>query len=229
MTDRAVADDGSIADIPWATVFDPDHNVRAFNAIQERGFRAASSVVERLIGMANGNGATHSASETPASETEPPATDSAPPLDVQRAVTAWQSILGQIVGSAGGGTAPTPAGSLVVDLNQNDARDVMYLEAPAGASAAAELWLHNGSPTDVEPVALRCSDLLAHDGGLIKSSGVQIDPDYAPMPGRCSRGVTVRVDVPFDAQPGRYRGTLLANGHPDLWLPIVLTVLPEPV
>jgi hypothetical protein len=30
--------------------------------------------------------------------------------------------------------------------------------------------------------------------------------------------------VPQGVQPDTYRGTLLAQGHPDLWLPVVLTV-----
>ena len=52
-----VADDGSIADIPWASVFDPDHNARALNAIQARGFRAATDVIERLVNLVDRNAA----------------------------------------------------------------------------------------------------------------------------------------------------------------------------
>jgi hypothetical protein len=44
------------------------------------------------------------------------------------------------------------------------------------------------------------------------------------MPARSSRGVTVAIDVGADVRPGVYRGTLLATGNPDLWLPVVLTV-----
>ena len=47
------------------------------------------------------------------------------------------------------------------------------------------------------------------------------------MPARCSRGVTVEVDVADDLPPGCYRGTLLADGHADVWLPVVLTVNPQ--
>jgi hypothetical protein len=32
--------------------------------------------------------------------------------------------------------------------------------------------------------------------------------------------------VADDIRPGRYRGTLLADGHTDVWLPVVLTVHP---
>ena len=44
-------DDASIADLPWASVFDPANNVRALGAIQDRGFRAATDVVSRFVRM----------------------------------------------------------------------------------------------------------------------------------------------------------------------------------
>ena len=31
-------------------------------------------------------------------------------------------------------------------------------------------------------------------------------------------------DLPDDVRPGRYRGTLLADGHEDVWLPVLLVV-----
>ena len=75
--------------------------------------------------------------------------------------------------------------------------------------------------------AFRCSDLLAHDGTVIHSQMVRFEPDTVPMPARCSRGVTVEVDVAEDLPPGCYRGTLLPDGHADVWLPVVLTVNPQ--
>ena len=73
-------------------------------------------------------------------------------------------------------------------------------------------------------VRLRCSDLLSHDGATIDSSCVRFEPDTVLMPGRCSRGVTMEVDVAQEHPPGVYRGTLLADGHADVWLPVVLNV-----
>ena len=49
MSSRVGDDDGSIADLPWASVFDPAANARALSAIQARGFRAASEVVDRFV------------------------------------------------------------------------------------------------------------------------------------------------------------------------------------
>jgi hypothetical protein len=33
--------------------------------------------------------------------------------------------------------------------------------------------------------------------------------------------------VPDDAPAGNYRGTLLADGYPDIWLPMMLSVRPR--
>ena len=49
MAGRTTGDDGSIADLPWASVFDPEANARALSAIQARGFRAATEVVDRFV------------------------------------------------------------------------------------------------------------------------------------------------------------------------------------
>ena len=43
---------GSIRDLPWASVFDPAANARALSAIQAEGFRAASEILDRFVGMA---------------------------------------------------------------------------------------------------------------------------------------------------------------------------------
>jgi hypothetical protein len=76
-------------------------------------------------------------------------------------------------------------------------------------------------------VQLRCSDLLAHGGALIEASCIRFEPDVVPMPARSSRGVTVEVDVAPHHSPGRYHGTLLADGHDDVWLPLSLHIRPR--
>jgi len=90
-------------------------------------------------------------------------------------------------------------------------------------AATAEVWLHNGGAADMGQIRLRCSDLLADDGSAITASAVMFDPAIVPMPPRSSRGIDVKIEVPQGVQPGVYRGTLLVEGHPELWLPVVLT------
>jgi hypothetical protein len=223
LTSPGIADEGSIADIPWASVFDPDHNVRALNAIQARGFRAATDVIERLLNFVDTDGDVTSTHSPSGDEQDDPEPTTSP---VEQAVTAWQSVLGQLVETLRGG-APRPDGTVKLDLRQQNSRELVYLEAAPGARGSTEVWLHNGGPGDLGDVSLRCSDLLAHDGGLLPADAVRVDPPTVSMPDRCSRGVTIGIDVPGNVEPGRYRGTLLADGHPDVWMPVEVNVWPD--
>jgi hypothetical protein len=220
-----IGDDGGIADVPWASVFDPDLNIKAVSAIQARGFRAASEVVERLIRAAD-SGTAAKPSNAPGTESDAERPRSQP--DVDRVLASWQNMVGQLAQSLRDSVAPpaagTAAGHATFDLVTAAATGHIALEAAEPGTAATEVWLHNGGPTDLGKVRLRCSDLLAHDGALIDAAVVRFEPDTVPMPARSSRGVTVEIDVAADVAPGQYRGTLLADGHADVWLPVLLVV-----
>jgi hypothetical protein len=142
-------------------------------------------------------------------------------------LASWKGIIGQLTQSLRGVAAPTDAGTAAFDLTNDDSTGRISLEATEPGAVSTEVWLHNGGPTDLGKVWLRCSDLLAHDGTVIPAQMVRFEPDTVPMPARCSRGVTVEVDVADDLPPGCYRGTLLADGHPDVWLSIALTIKPQ--
>ena len=117
-----------------------------------------------------------------------------------------------------------PPGFPTVDLTITESYGVLSLQAVPGGRACSEVWLHNGGPKDLGEVKLRCSDLLRHDGGVVAARAVRFEPDVVAMPARSSRGVCVEVDVAEDLPAGGYRGTLLAHGHPDVWLPVLLNV-----
>jgi hypothetical protein len=228
-----LGDDAGIADVPWASVFDPDLNMKAIGAIQARGFRAATEVVDRLIRAADRGSAT----ETPSADGDKAdgygaergeaegARRSGQP-DVDRMMASWQNMVGQLAQSLRDSVAPPASGptAATFDLVAAQASGQISLEAAGPGTAATELWLHNGGPTDLGKVRLRCSDLLAHDGGLIGAAAVRFEPDTVPMPARSSRGVTVEIDIAEEVAPGQYRGTLLADGHADVWLPVALVV-----
>jgi hypothetical protein len=220
-----LGDDGGIADVPWASVFDPDLNMKAVSAIQARGFRAATEVVDRLIRAADRSTA---ATPSTAPGTEPQGEQPRSQPDVDRVLTSWQNMVGQLAQSLRDSVVPpaagTGAGQATFDLVTAAATGHIALEAAEPGTAATEVWLHNGGPTDLGKVRLRCSDLLAHDGALIEAEAVRFEPDPVPMPARSSRGVTVEIDVAADVAPGHYRGTLLADGHADVWLPVSLVV-----
>jgi hypothetical protein len=235
VTNRGFGDDGTIDDLPWAAVFDPAANARALSAIQAEGFRAASRIVDRFVRAAgsDGNGqATETPSGTEATngKTAGDANGAGPARmqDLERLTRAWWSIVGQFllrsmpVGAQGGRE------TVSLDVDNPGSKGALTLQAAAGGSAGTEVWLHNRGPEDRADVRLRCSDLLSHNGDVIPADVVLMDTAVVPMPRRSSRGVAVTIGVAPDVRPGIYRGTLLASGHPDLWLPVVLTVrLPD--
>ena len=219
MTERD--NDASFSDIPWASVFDPALNIRALGEIQARGFRAATEVVNRFIRPADTKFVDDSVNSTQA-----PGDQATPPPDVDRVLQVWQRLATQAVESLRG--AAQPRGEVAsVDIQHATSSGAVSLVASEPGAVSTEVWLHNRGADDLGKVRLRCSDLLAHDGALIESALVRFEPDTVSMVARCSRGVTVEIDVPDDTAAGNYRGTMLADGYPDIWLPVVLRVLPR--
>ncbi|MFZ1177281.1 MAG: hypothetical protein WAO15_13645, partial [Mycobacterium sp.] len=148
--------------------------------------------------------------------------------ELERLTRAWWSMAGQLLLRSMPVTAQAGGRPVSLDVNNADSKDAVHLEAAVAGSASAEVWLHNRGPDDRADVRLQCSDLLGHEGNVIGADAVLIDTAVLPMPRRSSRGVVMTIKVPPEVRPGVYRGTLLASGHPDLWLPVVLTVrLPE--
>ncbi len=219
MTERN--NDTNVSGIPWASVFDPALNIRALGEIQARGFRAATEVVNRFLRPAD----TESVTE-PVDSKQAAGDHIAPPPDVDRVLQVWQRLAAQAVESLRGAAQPR-ADIASVDIQQATSSGAVSLVADEPGAVSTEVWLHNRGADDLGKVRLRCSDLLSHDGALIESALVRFEPDTVPMVARCSRGVTVEIDVPEDTAAGSYRGTMLADGYPDIWLPVVLRVLPR--
>ena len=224
MTSGGPDDDGTISGIPWAAAFDPSVNIRALGEIQARGFRAASDVVDRFVRLGKRKADSDEAQATPAEPTKSQSGDGPAFPDVDQVLGAWQKLLGQVTGSLRG-VANAGAGVPTFDLLTNSTSGQVLLETPEPGAVSTEVWLHNGGPEDLGKVRLRCSDLMAHDGAVIGAEMVRFEPDIVPMVARSSRGVTMEVDVPNDTMAGCYRGTLLADGHPDVWLSVVLNVV----
>jgi hypothetical protein len=230
LTNRGFNDDGTIDDLPWASVFDPAANARALSAIQAEGFRAASRIVDRFVRAVESN----SDGDTAATPPNADATNGNGAVngkgavdgikEFERLTRAWWSMTGQFLLQSIPATAKTGSQSVSLDVGDPGSRRGVNFDVAVGDSASCEVWLHNRGPDDRGDVRLHASDLLSHDGNVIPAGGLRIDTAVVPMPARSSRGVTVTIDVASDVRPGVYRGTLLANGNPDLWLPVVLTV-----
>ena len=220
--------EGAGKDLPWASVFDPAANMRALSAIQADGFRAASELVDRFVRMASTGLADATTSTNPGTA----------PSDGQRAdvfgatgleplVMSWWAMFDQFLraGAARGDDAE-PVRPPTLDFSTAQASGVLSLHGVPDSAAAAEVWLHNGGADDVGSVHLRCSDLLTHDGAVIPAQRVRFEPEAVPLPARSSRGVVVELAITEDTCGGTYRGTLLADGHPDIWLPVEVAVEP---
>ena len=221
--DRGIGD-GSINDLPWASVFDPSANARALSAIQAEGFHAASALVDRFARIATNvpNGKVWPTRPT-APLTNEQRADLFGATDVEPLIRSWWSMIGQALLGTGSLNSAVAEG-VTLDLASSKAEGRLDLQVTVPGVAAAEVWLHNRSADDFGDVRLRCSDLMAHDGNLIRSDEVKLEPHVVAMPPRCSRGIAIEVNVSQGIRPGVYRGNLLAEENSDLWLPVVLTV-----
>lgn len=217
-------------DFPWTSVFDPAANARAFTAIQAEGFRAASQIVDRFVRIAstglNGDG-------QPASTVEPPSDDQRTDLfgatDVEPLIRSWWSVLGQLFIRSAPPHAPIQecADPTMLEFSNAKTPGQLSVEAYGPGAVTADLWLHNSGVDDMGEVHLRCSDLLCADGSIVTSSAMVFDPATIPMPARSSRGISLTIELDRNVEPGLYRGNLLVEGHPQLWLPVVLAVHPS--
>jgi hypothetical protein len=217
-------------DLPWASVFSPAANMRALSAIQADGLRAASELVDRFVRMAAAglNGSESSAPQAPPANAEP--ADLYGATGLEPFVTSWWAMVDQFLRASSprreGEPAEAEADKATLDFAAAKGSGRLQLSTVAPGAATAEVWLHNRGPVDMGKVALRCSDLLSHDGSVIAARLIRFEPDIVPMPARSSRGVTVEVDIDEDVATGSYRGMLLTDGHSDVWLPIELVVKP---
>lgn len=212
-------------DLPWASVFDSAANIRALSAIQSEGFRAASALVDRFVRVATGelNGRDRAATSGPFSRDQ--RADLFGATDIEPLLRSWWAMAGQLLlGAAPRAADLAEAVPAALDVSTPGVNGRVTLDVVCPGAATAEVWLRNTGATDLGSTRLRCSDLLADDGSVVDSGAVALDPAEIPLPGRSSRGIDISIDVGQDVKPGLYRGTLLSEGHPDLWLPVVLTV-----
>ena len=222
------SNNGDMHDVPWASIFDPAANVRALTAVQTEGFRAASELVDRFVRMVatRPDGSAAGARQAPGLSPEQRA-DFLGATDVEPLVRSWWAMAGHFLMGGGPQTSPASAAiSPTLDFTGSAASGRLEFETEAGDTATAEVWLHNSADVDMGRIRLRCSGLMADDGSVIEADACRTNPKAIPVPGRSSRGVGITVKVAKKTKPGLYRGTVLVEGRPELWLPVALTVRP---
>jgi hypothetical protein len=193
--------------------FDPIASVRAVADVQAEGLRAASDLLERMLGHDR--------------EGPGPRSPSAERDYTALLVDAWADVLQRI---ATGLTQPVQPGALTIPVDSGGVGPPVRLtlgESESAEGAVAEVWLHNGTAAAVGPLGMRCGQLTASDGTVLDGAQVGFEPgEVEPLPPRSSRAVLVSLTATGSPSPGIYRGTIQAEGAPKLWLPLEVAISP---
>ena len=192
--------------------FDPVAGMRAMADIQAEGLRAASELLERMLGSDRDGPGRRSRS---------------PERDYAAVVDTWADLLQRI---AAGLARPGQAGAVTIPVDSSTVGAPVRLaldQSTSSDGAVAEVWLHNGTTSSVGPLALRCGPLTAPDGTVLDGVHVRFEPrELELLPPRSSRAVLVSVTATSLLSPGFYRGTIQADGAPKLWLPFEVAIDP---
>jgi hypothetical protein len=196
-------------------LFDPVAGMRAMADIQAEGLRAATDLLERVLG---------SDQDAPTGGSRSRSGASAPESDYSVLVEAWADLLQRL---AAGMARPAERETVTVPVESDSVAPPVRLELEGSEgpqAAAGEIWLHNGTGAAVGPLVLSCGPLTA-PGDEVLDAQVDFDPAEVPaLPPRSSRGVTISVATGARPSLGTYRGTIQAEGAPMLWLPIEVTI-----
>jgi hypothetical protein len=114
----------------------------------------------------------------------------------------------------------------VVELAVRGPRTTVAVELSGlpGAEAAAPVWIHNTTQAPLEAIALRITDLAAHDGSNVTAAVASFAPAEFDVPAGTSASATLAIAVPPAAAPGAYHGHVLAAGLPAVSVPVRLLV-----
>ena len=146
--------------------------------------------------------------------------------DSMRAADLWADLVDGAATMIGAivGRAPRPGSNQTAQGRHIDLGTVS-----PGAIATATFWIHNSSACPVDDVRPHSAPLRSHRGDELGPDIVSFDPDtLRPLPARSSCGVEVSVAVPTTAVPSTYFTVVLVANVPEMFLPMQLTIVPEP-
>ncbi|MGI9053155.1 MAG: hypothetical protein ACR2HQ_10975 [Ilumatobacteraceae bacterium] len=215
---------------PWAAAFDPAANLQVLSELQRTGLEAARQLVDRFAGSISDDGGPapqYPGAGTGTGDSGPgdggPAAsglDGLIDLWAELAKSSLRALLTQLgaagMGASAGGDGASGATRRVV---------VERGRRPDAPAASTEIWLHNESHVERRDLRPHCGELRSADGALL-AAGVAFAPlRIERFAGRSSQAVTLRVrDVADDAVVGTYRGVVLVEGLPDVWLTLEVVV-----
>lgn len=203
---------------------------RLAREVQELGFDAARTVVERFVEMFAEFTATNGNAGVPR-----PDRGWVPPFwlggsdgsmrqmqsDMLQATDAYLAVLNQLSETsmrffnASRWWEPQKAGR----------DDVTLPEVAPGGRASARLWLHNTTSATANVLRPWCPGLTSPSGASIPSTAVTCQPDRIDhLEPDTSRELVVTIAVEEAARPGTYHGQLLVDGQPDIVFPLRVRV-----
>ena len=211
--------------------------------IARAGLEAAAAVVERMLelGRRGSSGIdipiapNQEAPSSPGTAAGDRATEEGPPADLTKMSRRLRADAERLVELYATWTRALVDGAanLAEQAMQGGARDsapaataLRIGPAARGTTTRAEAWLHVLDGPPGPPARVHATDLVAHHGDRIPGDLVSTTPavlDTAAS--RTSEPVAVSVAVPDRVRPGTYHGHLLAEGLPEIALPIVLEVV----
>jgi hypothetical protein len=103
--------------------------------------------------------------------------------------------------------------------------ELLVAKGSPGEPASATAWLHVLDGPPAPAARLHATDLASHDGTVVPGRLIAFDPPAATTSDRAtSLEVTLTIAVPDGATPGTYHGHVLADGLPEVCLPLRLEV-----
>lgn len=183
--------------------FDPMSGLEKMAAIQAEGLRAASALLERVIGSEPDYGGARSRA-------------GAGP-DYRTLVDAWTELLAQTVA---GLAPPGPHGDFTAPIDRGSPGSAVRLDGDI-----VDVWLRNDGREDAGPISLFAGPLVDADDVALEGAEIGFEPrDIAVLPARSSRAVALSVDAGAECRPGAYRGAIQARGAPALWIPLEVVI-----
>ena len=186
------------------------------SALQQHGVATATEVFERLIEELDGIERRRPKADAGFKDSDDGGPADLPALRAavfRRTLEVYADVVESIARS-NGSPAPEPGrtGAQVA------------LAASPGTEAIATVWMHNATAAPVDDIALRMTDLTAHDGARIPASAAAFVPARVDVGPAASRSSSLSVHVPRSASDGTYVGHVLATGLPGASLTVSLVV-----
>jgi hypothetical protein len=202
---------------------------RLVQEVQDLGFQAARTVVERFCELFTQFSASNGAAGTPPQGAAPFGSWGSTPSmqawqsDLQRAADSYMALMGQL----------NEAGLRFLQASQwsppsgTDQGDLRLPDVAPGGRVSAKVWLHNTTASVEADLRPWCPGLANHGGAALPATAVSCAPERIDRlePG-ASRELLVTVAVGEDIAAGAYHGQLLVDGLADVVFPLRVRVLP---